>query len=61
MKIPVQFHRKLLILKRISLAQLVISLWFMGTATAVDVRAQELLSKKVSVQAQKQEVKKYFR
>lgn len=58
MKIPVQFHRKLLILMRISLAQLVIALWFMGTATAVDVRAQELLSKKVSVQAQKQEVKK---
>ncbi|MCF2504129.1 TonB-dependent receptor [Dyadobacter sp. CY107] len=43
---------------RISLAQLVIALWFMGTATAVDVRAQELLSKKISLQAQEQEVKK---
>ncbi|MCF0049786.1 TonB-dependent receptor [Dyadobacter sp. LJ53] len=43
---------------RISLVQLVIALWFMGTATAVDVRAQELLSKKISLQAQEQEVKK---
>lgn len=58
MKIPVQFNRKLLVLMRISLAQLVIALWFMGTATAVDVRAQELLSKKISLQAQEQEVKK---
>ena len=58
MKIPVQFNRKLLVLMRISLAQLVIALWFMGTASAVDVRAQELLSKKISLQAQEQEVKK---
>lgn len=58
MKIPVQFNRKLLVLMRISLVQLVIAMWFMGTATAVDVRAQELLSKKISLQAQEQEVKK---
>ncbi|WP_082217581.1 TonB-dependent receptor [Dyadobacter psychrophilus] len=43
---------------RISLVQLVIALLFMGTATAVDVRAQELLSKKITLQAQEQEVKK---
>ncbi|SKC16719.1 TonB-linked outer membrane protein, SusC/RagA family [Dyadobacter psychrophilus] len=58
MKIPVQFNRKLLVLMRISLVQLVIALLFMGTATAVDVRAQELLSKKITLQAQEQEVKK---
>jgi len=58
MKIPLQFHCKLLILMRISLAQLVLSVLFMGTATAVDVRAQELLSKKVNLQAQNLEVKK---
>jgi TonB-linked SusC/RagA family outer membrane protein len=58
MKIPVQFNRKLLFLMRISLVQLVISLWFIGTATAVDVRAQELLTKKISLQAQEQDVKK---
>ncbi|CAG4990435.1 TonB-dependent receptor P3 [Dyadobacter sp. CECT 9275] len=57
MKIPLQFNRQLLILMRIGLAQLVLSVWFMGTATAVDVRAQELLNKKISVQAQNQDVK----
>jgi TonB-linked SusC/RagA family outer membrane protein len=58
MKIRVQFHRKLLILMRISLVQLVISICFMGTAVAVESRAQELMSKKVSLQEQDQDVKK---
>ncbi|WP_439581351.1 TonB-dependent receptor [Dyadobacter bucti] len=43
---------------RIGLTQLVLSVWFMCTAAAVDLRAQELLNKKVSLEAQDQEVKK---
>jgi TonB-linked SusC/RagA family outer membrane protein len=58
MKIPVQFNHQLLVLMRIGLTQLVLSVWFMCTAAAVDLRAQELLNKKVSLEAQDQEVKK---
>lgn len=58
MKIPVQFHRKWLVLMRISVAQLVMAVWLVGNAFAADVRAQELLNKKISVQAQDLEIKK---
>ena len=58
MKIPVQFHRKWLVLMRISVAQLVMSVWLVGNAFAADVRAQELLNKRISLQAQDLEVKK---
>lgn len=58
MKIPVQFHRKWLVLMRISVAQLVMSVWLVGNAFAADVRAQELLNKKISVQTQDLEIKK---
>ncbi|PWJ58723.1 TonB-linked SusC/RagA family outer membrane protein [Dyadobacter jejuensis] len=57
MKIPLQFNRQLLLFMRISLIQLFISLCFISTATAVDVRAQELLRKKITLHAENQDVK----
>ncbi|MGV3600421.1 MAG: carboxypeptidase-like regulatory domain-containing protein, partial [Dyadobacter fermentans] len=43
---------------RISVAQLVMSVWLVGNAFGADVRAQELLNKRISLQAQDLEVKK---
>ncbi|WP_025761851.1 TonB-dependent receptor [Dyadobacter tibetensis] len=57
MKIPLQFNRQLLFFMRISLLQLIISLCFISTATAVEVHAQELLRKKISIDAQGMDLK----
>ncbi|KAA6439047.1 TonB-dependent receptor [Dyadobacter flavalbus] len=58
MNVQVQFKPHLLMLRRVMMIMLVMAVWLAAPASAVGVFAQEILNKRVSLNAQDQEIKK---
>jgi TonB-linked SusC/RagA family outer membrane protein len=57
MKKKLQIHKLLLTAMRISILQVFLAVWFVGTTFASDSRAQSILNQKITLSAQEQEVR----